>query len=138
MDSNSEQSETAIVRQRSDIDVASCSLLARVRTRSPFWKVVSSTLLRGLTRPGWCFRNCICRYRRELPQMFIYLDDECPDMVTVTWNKWEEQYNVMRRGTVHSRHNTSSAAKRAGRRLGRKYDEPVSYQGPRMNTAKFL
>lgn len=58
-------------------------------------------------------------------------------MVTVQWNSGAEKYEVLRRGSVLSRHNKASAAKDAGKRAGKKYGEPVSYSGKR-GASKFI
>lgn len=59
-------------------------------------------------------------------------------MVTVRWDDNSESYWVMSSGRVLSERQSSSAAKNAGKREGRRLGEAVSYKGPRMSSAKYI
>ena len=59
-------------------------------------------------------------------------------MVTVAYDEVADTYWIMSAGKVLDRRDTASEAKEVGKRLGRERGEPVSYQGPRMESARFI
>lgn len=60
------------------------------------------------------------------------------DMATVDFNDSTGNYELIDHGAVVSTHTTAKAAKSAGKRYGRKKDQPVSYLGPRMDDAIWI
>lgn len=59
-------------------------------------------------------------------------------MATVVYNGDTGKFEVYRRGTLLSEHNTESAAVEAGRSSGVKYGEPVSYDGPGEDNTEWI
>lgn len=70
--------------------------------------------------------------------MLITFQSHSLCMVTVEFNPGTDTYQVKRRGAVLSNHSLARRAKSEGKRVGRKYGEPVSYTPKNGGSTKFI